>query len=61
MREIAMKLSKEDAHTMLLIFSSSVQDKEVIFEKNKYEAIPSEGKSIEKLLSAVYMLQLRYL
>ena len=61
MREIVSKLSKDDAHTMLLILSASIQDKEVIYESKQYEAIPSEGKAIEKLLSAVYKLQLIYL
>lgn len=57
LREIAVKLSKEDAHAMLLILSSSIQDKEVVYEEKSYEAIPSEGKAIERLFNAVYKLQ----
>ena len=61
LREIAVKLSKEDAHAMLLILSSSIQDKEVTYEEKSYEAIPSEGKAIEKLFNSVYKLQHIYL
>ena len=61
LREIAVKLSKDDAHTMLLILSSSIQDKEVVYEEKSYEAIPSEGKAIERLFNSVYKLQHIYL
>ena len=61
LREIAAKLSKEDAHSMLLILSSSIHDKEVVYEEKSYEQIPSEGKAIERLFGSVYKLQHIYL
>ena len=61
LREIAVKLSKDDAHTMLLILSSSIRENDVMYEPKLFDAIPSEGKSIENLFNAVYKLQHTYL
>jgi len=36
-REIAVKLSKDDAHTMMLIMSSAIVEKEVNYEEKTYE------------------------
>ena len=46
---------------MLLLLSSSIPDKEVSYEAKTFEAIPSEGKAVEKVFNAVYRLQHIYL
>ena len=56
LREIAVKLSKDDAHTMLLILSSCIRENEVMYDPKMYDPIQSEGRSIESLFNAVYKL-----
>ena len=46
---------------MLLILSSQITDKEVIYDSKQYEAIPSEGKALENLLNAAHKAHQTYL